>query len=233
MPSHTPTSQHLNQAPAAPAAPAASTRALLACGVVAGPLFVLLIVGQATTRDGFDPRRHPLSMLSLGDHGWIQIINFLISGLLVVASAAGLRRALQAGTPGRTWGTWLIGMYGASLIWAGLFPTDPAEGYPPGSPDGGPVQVSWHGALHNLAPVGMGLALSVACLVFARRFARDGQRGWAVYSVLAPAAYLVLGFAAFPAHDYRLMLAGGALIWIWASALNLKLLIEQSTPAKS
>lgn len=201
--------------------PVRTTRALLACGVAAGPLFVLLIVAQAMTRDGFDARRHPLSMLSLGDHGWIQTCTFVLCGLLVLASVAGLRRTLRPGTPGRAWGTWLIGVYGASLIWAGVFPTDPAEGYPVGTPDG-PGEVSWHGMLHNLAPVGMGLALSVACLVFARRFARAGQRGWALYSVLAPVAYLVLGFAAFPAQDFRLMVVGGAAIWTWAAALCLK-----------
>src|ERR1700754_1044163 len=162
MPSDAPTSRPVDRPTDASAR---ITRALLACGVAAGPLFVLLILGQAMTRDGFDPRRHPLSMLSLGEQGWIQITNFLISGLLVVASAAGLRRVLRPGSAGRTWGPLLIGVYGAALIWAGVFTTDPAEGYPPGTPDGGPVQFSWHGQLHNFAPVGMGLALSVACLV--------------------------------------------------------------------
>ncbi|MFG1945608.1 DUF998 domain-containing protein [Nonomuraea sp. NPDC048826] len=200
--------------------PAVPARALLACGVVAGPLFVLMIAGQVLTRDGFDARRHPLSMLSLGEHGWIQTATFVVCGLLVLASVAGLRRVLEPGTLGRTWGTWLLAGYGASLIWAGIFPTDPAYGYPPGTPDSA-LQVSWHGLLHSFAPVGMGLALSVACLVFARRFAREGRRGWAAYSVVAPATYLVLGFAAFPTQDFRLMLAGGAVIWTWAAALCL------------
>jgi hypothetical protein len=42
------------------------TRALLACGVVAGPLVVAVAVLQALTRQGFDPSRHPLSLLRLG-----------------------------------------------------------------------------------------------------------------------------------------------------------------------
>lgn len=202
----------------------ALTRALLACGAVAGPLFILVIVGQAMVRDGFDARRHPLSMLSLGDYGWLQTANFLVCGLLILASVAGLRRALQPKTAGRAWGSWLLAVYGASLIWAGLFRTDPAYAYPPGTPDGPPAEVTWHGLLHNFAPVGMGLALSIACLVFARRFARDGSRGWAIYSVVAPAAYLVLGFVAFPVQDFRLMLAGGAIIWTWAAVLCVKLM---------
>ena len=67
---------------------------MLACGVVAGPLFIVVGVLQMLTRDGFDPGRHPLSLLSLGDLGWIQIANFVIVGLLFIASAVGMRRVL-------------------------------------------------------------------------------------------------------------------------------------------
>ena len=43
------------------------TRTLLGAGVIAGPLFVCTAAVQVLTRDGFDLRRHPLSMLALGD----------------------------------------------------------------------------------------------------------------------------------------------------------------------
>jgi hypothetical protein len=42
---------------------------LLKCGLVAGPLFLVVWFAQAMTRDGFDPTRHPLSLLSLDDLG--------------------------------------------------------------------------------------------------------------------------------------------------------------------
>ncbi|WP_131732870.1 DUF998 domain-containing protein [Actinomadura formosensis] len=203
--------------------PTRSTRALLLGGAAAGPLFVLTILGQALGRDGYDAARHPLSMLALGPHGWIQTVNFLLAGALVLASVIGLRHVLDPGSPGRTWGTALIALYGTSLIWAGVFPTDPAEGFPSGTP-AGPAEPSWHGMLHNLAPVGMSLALSAACLVFARRFARQGDTGWMIYSTAAPVASFALSFAAVPAGDFRLMLAGGAVIWTWAAALCLRLL---------
>jgi hypothetical protein len=45
------------------------TRALLACGVVAGPLFVVVATLEALTRRGYDLGRHPISLLSLGDFG--------------------------------------------------------------------------------------------------------------------------------------------------------------------
>ena len=80
-----------------------STRALLACGVVGAPLFVVASLVQSSTRDGFDLKRHPFSMLSLGEHGWIQITNFVVCGLLFIACGVGMRRALRSGK-GRTWG---------------------------------------------------------------------------------------------------------------------------------
>jgi hypothetical protein len=218
--------------PSAPAAvapgdsPAATSRtrrggtlALLAAGVAAGPLFVTVGLVQELTRAGFDPRRHPLSLLSLGDHGWIQITNFVVAGVLVLASAAGLRRALS---PGRasTWGPRLIGVYGAGLIWGGVFVADPAFGYPIGTPEGQPEQLSWHGILHGIAPAVASFALLAACVVFARRFAAEGRRGWAAYCVSAVVADLGLTLVCFAVADYRFMFAGGAFIWIWAAAVT-------------
>jgi hypothetical protein len=86
-----------------------TTRALLACGVAAGPLFVVVGLAQMLTRDGFDPLRHPLSLLSLGDLGWIQIANFVLAGGLFVACAVGMRRVMRPGRGG-TWGPLLGGV---------------------------------------------------------------------------------------------------------------------------
>lgn len=206
------------------------SRGLLAAGVVAGPLFVITVLVQSATRDGFDPKIHPLSMLSLGDLGWIQITNFVLSGLLFVAAAVGLRRTLRAG-PGRTWGPILIGVFGVSLVWGGVFVTDPAFGFPPGTPEGQPDQLSWHGILHTIGPTVAGIALIAACVVFARRYAREGHRGWATYSVVTAVVYLVLALVAFPADDFRPALAGGALIWLWASAIAARSMAVTTHPA--
>jgi hypothetical protein len=92
---------------------AATTKTLLACGTVAGPLFIVVGFAAALTRTGFELSKHPLSLLSVGDLGCIQIANFVVAGLLFVASAVGVRRALHAGLAG-TWGPWLIGIFGVS-----------------------------------------------------------------------------------------------------------------------
>jgi hypothetical protein len=143
------------------------TRALLACGLVAGPLYVVVGLVQMLIRDGFDIRRHALSLLSNGELGWIQISNFLLTGLLVIAAAAGMRRVLRGSRGGR-WGPLLIGVYGLGLIGAGLFRADPALGFPPGLPADAYGTVSWHGMAHFVSG-GIGfLALIAACFVFAR-----------------------------------------------------------------
>jgi hypothetical protein len=193
--------------PREPATRTTTTTRLLAAGVLAGPLFLAVGLAQAVTRDGFDLRRHPLSLLSLGQLGWVQIAGFVAAGALCLAGAAGMARALGGGQGG-TWGPRLVGGFGLGLIMAGVFVTDAGAGFPPGAPAGAPEQVSWHGALHT---VGFVVALgswAAACLVFARRFAARGRRGPAAACVLALAAVLVL--AAWPDLDgasVRLVLA--------------------------
>jgi Protein of unknown function (DUF998) len=107
-----------------------STSVLLACGLLAGPVFVGVAVGQVLLRDGFDLTRHPLSLLSLGELGWIQVTNFVVTGLLSIAFAVGIRRVLHPGRGG-TWGPLLVGAFGVGLVLGGIFITDPSLGSHP------------------------------------------------------------------------------------------------------
>jgi hypothetical protein len=208
------------------------TRALLACGVAAAPLFTVVAVLQMAARAGFDPARHPISLLSLGELGWLQITNFVLAGLLFVAAAAGMRRVLGTGRGG-TWGPLLVGAMGGAMVWGGVFVADPADGFPPGTPPGAPDQLSWHGVLHGIGPVVGLLAPLVACVVFARRFGRLGRRGWAAYCTATGVASPILGVAAFAADDFRLLFAGGVLLWGWASVMAAHLLAGPPLPTPS
>ena len=78
------------------------SRNLLLLGALAAPLYLGAGFGQAFTREGFDMTRHAFSHLSNGDLGWIQIANFIATGLLVAAGAIGIRRRLR-GEPGGKW----------------------------------------------------------------------------------------------------------------------------------
>jgi hypothetical protein len=48
-----------------------TTKALLSCAVIAGPIFLGLTFVQMIIRTGFDITRGPLSLLSLGKCGWV------------------------------------------------------------------------------------------------------------------------------------------------------------------
>ncbi|MGQ0549176.1 MAG: DUF998 domain-containing protein [Armatimonadota bacterium] len=196
---------------------------LLTCGVVAGPLFIIVALIQAFTRSGFDPRRHPLSLLSLGDLGWIQIANFVVGGMLFFASAVGMRRALHPG-PGRKWGPWLIGAFGVSLVAGGVFLADPAFGFPPGTPEGAPAQLSWHGIVHGVAPIVGFLSLIAACFVFARRFASRGQRGWAAYCTATGAVVLALSVWPSFSGDFVPLWVALVLGFGWPSVMAVRLM---------
>jgi hypothetical protein len=165
-------------------------RNLLRCGLVAGPLFIAASLTQAYTRQGFDLGRHPISLLSLGAPGWVQIANFVVCGILYMLGAAGLRQALRQSRRG-TWAPLLIGVTGVGLIIAGVFTADPGAGFPPGAPAGAPT-MSWHGLLHELGFLLTFAAAIGASIVLARGYAAQRRRGWMIAALLTPAAALLV-----------------------------------------
>lgn len=205
--------------------PAASiTKSLLGYGVLAGPAYVGTWLAQALTRDGFDLTRHPASALANGDLGWIQTTNFTVTGLMTLAMAAGMRRALRRGI-GRRWAPRLVGVYGASLLAAAAFRADPVPGFPPGTP--AQAEVSWHGVAH-LAAGGVGfLSLVAACLLLARRFAADGERGWAAWSGATGVTFLAafVGIASGSGSPASIVAFSVAVVvaWTWLSTLASRL----------
>lgn len=204
--------------------PVGSTRALLTCGIVAGPLYVVVVLLQILTRDGFDISRHTASMLSNGDQGWIQIATFAVSGLLFVAYAIGLRRMSGAATgQARPWGPRLVGVFGTGMVAAAVFSADPADGFPPGTPTGPPTSISWHGTVHFLVAAVAFLALVAACFVFARRFAVAGRRAWAVFSAVTGGLFLATWISIFALQGARVANVAFALaiglVLVWTALL--------------
>jgi len=177
--------------------PATRTRRLLACGIVAGPLFFTVTLVHAFAREGYDLSRHPISLLSLGDLGWIQIANFVVAGALYVACAAGMRRVLHPGRGG-TWGPRLVGALGVGMIMAGIFVTDAGAGFPQGAPAGAPPEISWHGMLHSVGAM-LAFGQLIGCLVLARRFTALRLRGWVGACIATPVA--AIGILAWPDMD--------------------------------
>jgi hypothetical protein len=210
------------------------TQALLASGVVAGPLFTVVAVVEMLTRPGFDLRRHDLSLLSNGNLGWIQVANFVVTGLLAIAAAAGMKRVLRSGRGG-TWGPLLVGIFGLGYVGAGLFVPDPMNGFPPGTPNGLPSSVSWHSWMHLVSGSLGFLALIGACFVFARRFAGLGQRGWMGFSVITGIVVLaaVAGISSGSQQAAVIIAFFGAGVFglAWVSAVSIRLIAESRTLA--
>ncbi|HEX5288565.1 MAG TPA: DUF998 domain-containing protein [Streptosporangiaceae bacterium] len=215
------------------------TRWLLRCGVVAGPVFIAAFLVDGATRSGYRPRRHPVSSLALGNHGWTQVTNFAVTGALYAAGAAGLARA--GGSGPRLAGAAAAGATAAGLLGAAAFTTDPVSGYPPGSPDA-PERPSREGTAHNLMSTGVFLGMPAAALAVAARALRNGQAGWGLYSagtavsVLATTGAAGAGFGQSP----RLVGVGGLFQRIsimigftWLTALAGRSLRELGPAARS
>jgi hypothetical protein len=217
----------LTRQPTAPHAP--RTRLLLAAGVAIAPVFLIVAVTQMVLRPGFDLTRHAVSSLTNGDLGWIQIANFAITGALAILFAIGASTVLRGGRAA-TWGPILITAFGIGMIVAGIFPPDPAFGFPIGAPEGAPTSMSTTAALHTLGFFGAFTALIAACFVFARRFAGNA-RGWAVYSIatglLAP-ALIIAGTTVFAAATGIVYLAVGIVTFTWLSAVAARFLARQA-----
>jgi hypothetical protein len=109
-----------------------ATRLLLACGAIAALLNIVVILILGATRPGYNAWQIPDSNLELGGGGWIQIANYIVTGVLLLGFAIGLRRVLRTGR-GSTWGPILLGIYGLTFIVTGIFVTDPVLGYPSGA----------------------------------------------------------------------------------------------------
>ena len=208
------------------------TKALCVCGVVAGPLFTVAWIVEGATRVNYDPLRYSISALSIGDAGWMQIATFIVTGLLVLAFAIGLQRALRPS--GSVWGPTLVGLAGIGLIGAGIFVTDPLNGYPPGTPLI-PTERTAHGILHDLFGIPFFLGLPITGFVFVGRFTRRNQRSWAAYSAIS-------GFAMFAVFFFaRLSLRPGfeemaglfqritvTIGWAWLTLLAVYMLKDPS-----
>jgi hypothetical membrane protein len=154
-----------------------ATGILLWCGVLGPPLFVVAFLVEGATRPGYDAVRLPISLLSLGPTGWTQTLNFITDGILMLAFAVGLRGVLASSGWTSTAGPVLIGLLGLGLIGAGIFPTDPGGGYPPG------VRISIAnstGTQHDLATLLVFASLVAGGLVLGRHFAVRSLATWAM-----------------------------------------------------
>ena len=172
-------------------------RTRLFAGILAGPIFVTAFLIEGAFRAGYDPMRHPVSSLSLGEFGWTQVVNFLLTGALLIVFATGLRDKPAQ----RREIAVLVFFMGIGLIGAGIFPTDPIGGYPPGTPP--ELAYTPTGIAHDAFSALFFLGLPVACLIAAAIFLRQKRWGAMAYSLLTvPIFLLTFGLAGAGFQQY-------------------------------
>lgn len=177
---------------------------MLGWGVVAGPFYLVFGLILALTRDSFDLSQHALSLLTIGEDGWLQVLNFALTGVMVVVAGWGMRRAIEGKGSG---GGVAVIIAGVALALAGVFKPDPVAGFPPGAEE----TTSVSGMLHLVLGAVQFIALAVAALLLARFFASRAERTRAALSRTA-GVIVVVAFVAGAALSAGP--AGVVLLWL-------------------
>lgn len=213
-------------------ADAMRTRAFLGYGVLVGPFYLVVGVLQGMFREGFSFARHPLSVLSNGSLGWIQIANFVISGFMVILAARGIRHVL--GARARAAAGALM-TFGIAMLVSAVCRADPVDGFPVGTPLGPPTSISTMGLMHFIAGTLGFTALGVSGLLFARVLARQGLRALATFSLVAGLVVLFgfFGGAAFAATTSGIIGIWISVVagWLWLAVLCYQLSTRIPAPA--
>ena len=125
------------------------------------------------------------SGLALGDYGWVMTATFIASGLMMSLFASGLRLSLPR-SPLTLISTFALSLAGLAL--AGLaFTTDPTIRSTP---------ATWHGQLHDLSFVLLGITLMPSMLLLGFVFRKDDHwqslslYTWLTVALALPAFWL-------------------------------------------
>jgi hypothetical protein len=194
----------------------ATDRILLLTGIAAGLMFFIIPTIEVFRRPGFNIERHAISMLSLGEGGWIMKAVFLTCGVLTLMCALGIYMELARGRGGLVVPL-LIGAYGAGLLLAGFFDAPAGLGFPPGTPDDQAPIMTTSATLHSVGFMVAFSALIVSCFVFALHFLHEQQTIWAAVSLvtgLALPALIGLGVSMIVAPGIAFYWAA-MLGWLW------------------
>src|SRR3569623_1658019 len=137
--------------------------ALLCSGVIGAVLFTTVYFCFGVISPNYYMIHEPINHLQMQPYGWIQSLNYIVSGLLICAFAVALRKELVSG-----FGSTLIPFFhfltgiGSIIMGLSLNPQ---------------VQLYTGGAIF--------LSLITAILLITSRFSADRQwRGWTTYTIL-------------------------------------------------
>jgi hypothetical membrane protein len=140
---------------------------------MAGPiLFTLLVILQGLLQPGYSHVKEPISALAAWPAGWIQNLNFFVSGALMTAFVWGLNLGVRPSPRGIA-GFALLLLGSIGIVLAGVFPWRLVNGVPTETPQHVAAAVTVFG----LTPLGL--------IVFSRRMKADPRwQGLAGYTLV-------------------------------------------------
>lgn len=124
-------------------------------GMIAPVLFVLVFTIEGWLRPGYSPVERPISALSLGPRGWIQITNFVVFGLLLYLFSRKMFLEFSKENLNRS-GPILLIIIALIFLLSGPFVMDHQE--------------SLHGTIHNILGMFAFLLMPISIFVFLRQF---------------------------------------------------------------
>jgi hypothetical protein len=151
-------------------------------GMVGPALFAVVFILQNVVRTDDDAIAEPVSALSIGEYGWVQRLNFVVFGVLLLVFAAALHRGVASSRLGWV-GPTLLSVAGAGLFVATTFSLARDE-------TGAIYDPSFHqvGGMMFFGGTALGL------IALSRRLARDPQwRNLSRYSLGAGIASIAGG----------------------------------------
>lgn len=196
---------------------AAITRSMLGWGVVAGPFYLIFALILALTRPGFELTRDALSLLLIGDLGWLQWLNLVLCGLMTMVAAIGLLRTPEWPRSSAA----LVGAYGVCLVMSAVFRPDATESFPPGAGGG---EFTTEGLLHfvfgALGFVGVGIAAMICGPWLSRR--RERGAIWSrIAGVVIIVAFIAGGALSAQPVGVGLLWITVLTVWAWLALISI------------
>lgn len=171
------------------------------CAILSPVIFVLLSFIAGYITPNYNPLTDPISNLAILQHGWIQTLNFVLSGILMLFLGYSTYKALKGVTKAPV----SFIYFGIILILSAIFQTDP----------NGPSTTT--GIIHILLFVTAMIVLIISGFVFQAKLWRI-NKGLALYSLFTSITSLLFLLGIFTFNSYmgvaQRLLVYPMFIWI-------------------
>jgi hypothetical membrane protein len=171
---------YLDSDSAARAMPQRSLTVLALAGMIGPALFTILVIAQGLLLPAYSHVAMPISALAAWPTGWIQVLNFCVTGALLIAFVVGLHLGVRPTRRGLL-GVVLLVASGCGIIGAGLFPWVMVDGVPTETP------------AHVVAAITAFACTGLGLIVVSRRMNADPEwRDLAGYTLSTGIVVLIL-----------------------------------------